>query len=81
MLLMIALPRRAVAGTLFAVGSDPRGGAGIFRLDQVSFCRKRIARYAVRGAGTDEGHPTACAAISFKHHKELFSETAARNLP
>jgi hypothetical protein len=24
---------------------------------------------------------TACAAISFKHHKELFSETLPRNLP
>jgi len=29
----------------------------------------------------DEGQHTACAAISFKHHKELFSETLPRNLP
>jgi hypothetical protein len=29
----------------------------------------------------DERHHTACAAISFTHHKELFSETLTRNLP
>jgi hypothetical protein len=28
-----------------------------------------------------ESQHTACAAISFKHHKELFSETLPRNLP
>jgi hypothetical protein len=80
MLLMIALPHRAAPLTVRCLLPTPireavrniQAGPG-FVLPQ--------ADCAVRAAGIREGHLTACAAISFKHHKELFSETLPRNLP
>jgi hypothetical protein len=80
MLLMIALPHRAAPLTVRCSlpASDPRAAP-----EYSGWTRFRFAASGLRGTrGRDrEGHLTACAAISFKHHKELFSETLPRNLP
>jgi hypothetical protein len=70
--------RRTVDGALFVAGIRPRATP-----EYSGWTRFRFAASGLRGTrGRDhEGQHTACAAISFKHHKELFSETLPRNLP